>query len=253
MYMLLWGLMRDPIADIVERIEFRFVKEQDEGRFHPMESVVAPAPWQGADVANTYIRDTETKVFKNPELLAMTRGTTVAMSYLINALVAVMPKDQVFVNVGVWHGYTYISAIVDNPTKRCVGVDHFLEFKDNPGKKEFYALYEKFRTMGSEFFESDFKDYFRKQHIGPIGVYFYDGEHTYEAHMEGLACAAPFFVPGTYIIIDDIDRPQVYKSILDFLALPENLNVYEVALDRKTVHAFHPTWHCGVIVLKKVR
>lgn len=244
--------MKEPITSILERIEFRFVQEQEEGTFDPREGAVAPAAWQGADVANTYIHDSETKIFAHPELLRMSRGITVAMSYVINQLVKGMPEGRSFVNVGVWHGYSFLSAIVDNPGRECVGVDHFLEFKENSGREQFYGLYTKFRTPGSRFFEMEFKEYFRTKHQGPIGVYFYDGDHSYQAHGDAFTHAAPFFVSGTYIVIDDIDRPEVYKAILDFLGKPENLNAYEVVLDRKTKHGFHPTWHCGIVVIKKL-
>ena len=245
--------MTDPIQTILNNIEFRFIHEQDEGKFDPYEGNHAPTPWQAADIANTYIQDSESQIFKNTDILRIPRGITVATSYVINQLIKIMPDNEIFLNVGVWYGYSFLSALNDNPTKKCIGVDHFSEFKENSGRTEFHALYNNLRTKHSEFYEIDFHTYFRSHHKGPIGVYFYDGEHSHKSHLDALTLAEPFFVKNTYVIIDDIDRPEVYKAITDFLSQKNNRSMYEIVLDKKTLHGFHPTWHCGLMILRKVR
>lgn len=57
------------------------------------------------------------------------RLSTLIIGMLIHEIVAQMPKDQCYVNVGVWHGYSLCAAFPGNPTKHCIGVDNFSQFE----------------------------------------------------------------------------------------------------------------------------
>lgn len=243
----------DPlIGSILSKIEFRFVREMEPGRFDPYEGRAAPTYFQAADVANTMIHDEAFALVREPLLLGMTRGTTVAGAYLLHRLVEAMPPEQVYLNVGVWHGFSYFAPLVGNPSKVCIGVDHFREFAENSGRAEFQELYARFRRDGAEFYELDFREFF-PGFTRKVGVYYYDGDHSYQAHLDALRLAHPHLVPGSYVVIDDIDRPDVYGAVFDFLGREGQFSNYEIVLDRKTHAPFHPTWHCGILVLKKVR
>ena len=182
----------------------------------------------------------------------MVRGTTLAGAYLLHRLVQAMPADRVYLNVGVWHGFSFFAPLIGNPGKTCVGVDHFMEFGQKVGKQEFEELFTRLKRPGAEFYEMDFESFFRG-FDRKIGVYYYDAEHSYASHFKAMALASPHLDVGSYVVIDDVDRIDVYRAIFDFLIQSGEFQNYQVVLDLKTASPFHPTWHCGVVVLKKVR
>ncbi len=84
--------------------------------------------------------------------------STFAIGALINQAVSQLADDEVFVNVGVWHGFSFFSGLLENPKKRCIGVDNFSGFG---GPREFFL--EKFNRWKSplhRFYEMDYVDYF---------------------------------------------------------------------------------------------
>lgn len=52
----------------------------------------------------------------------------------------------------------------------------------------------------------------------PVGVWYYDARHTYEAQLEGLRIAEPWLQPGALLIVDDTDWEQVERAMADYLA-----------------------------------
>jgi len=52
----------------------------------------------------------------------------------------------------------------------------------------------------------------------PVGVWYYDALHTYEAGLKGLRLAEPWLAPGALLIVDDTDWEQVARAMDDYLA-----------------------------------
>jgi len=81
------------------------------------------------ELVNTVIRDdgrgTKRALMR---LCSMPRMSTLAVAAIINQAVARMPEGHRCVNVGVWHGFTFMAALVNNPDKTCIGVDNFATF-----------------------------------------------------------------------------------------------------------------------------
>src|SRR5262249_23288312 len=123
-------------------------------------------------------------------LCAVPRMSTYAIAAIIDKAVALLPEGAAFVNVGAWHGFTFLSGIVNNPTRRCVCVDNFSQF--GGPRDEFLARFHRVRTDAHSFFEMDYERYFAEVHAGPIGFYIYDGEHSYRNQLRGLEVAEPF-------------------------------------------------------------
>ena len=174
------------------------------------------------------------------------RMSTYAMGALINRGVALMPEATCFVNVGVWHGFTFLSGLVGNPDKVCVGVDNFSQF-EGP-REEFLARFEKYRSPKQRFYAMDYEEYFGTVHREPIGFYVYDGAHSYEHQLKGLQMAEPFFAPGCHVLVDDTNFDNARRATLDFIeGSPKN---YEIIFDRPTSKNRHPTFWNGVLVFK---
>lgn len=179
-------------------------------------------------------------------LLSMPRMSTFAIAAIVNRGVAHMPEGSSFVNMGVWHGYTLLSAMAGNPGKTCIGIDNFSQF--GGPREAFLGRFNRRRSDNHFFFEMDYRDYFSSVHEEPIGFYIYDGEHSYENQLEGLRVAEPFFTEKCFVLIDDTNLEAPRKATLDFAQ--ESSRHYEVILDKSTHYNQHPTFWNGVMMLQ---
>jgi hypothetical protein len=180
-------------------------------------------------------------------LCTIPRMSTFAIAAILNRAVSLMPADTAFVNVGVWHGFTFLAGMAGNAARRCVGVDNFSEFGDP--KDAFLARFDRRKSPSHSFYEMDYADYFAKRHDGPIGVYLYDGEHGYENQRRGLETAEHFFAPGCVILVDDTNLPEPRRATLDFMAAHPGR--YRILLDRTTCANGHPTFWNGLLVIQR--
>ncbi|ODT63133.1 hypothetical protein ABS71_14725 [bacterium SCN 62-11] len=177
------------------------------------------------------------------------RMSTLAIAALLQRVVAQMPEDQIFVNVGVWHGFTYLASLLDNEAKHCVGVDDFSQF--GGPEQQFRARFERLRGPRHYFYSMDYQDYFRDIHQGKLGAYLYDGDHSYEHQLRGLQIAEPHFAPGCIVLVDDTNWDGARQASLDFVA--QSARRYELIFDVRTApnlapsywNGYHPTWWNG--------
>ena len=136
--------------------------------------------------------------------------STVPVAALINLAVRAMPPDQVYLNVGVYAGFTFLAGMLDNPERRCVGVDNF----SRPAGKGFLRRFEQMKGPAHRFYEMDYLDYFDRIHNESLGVYVYDGAHAYEHQVKGLTRAEPHFADDWIVIVDDTnwEEPRRRRS-----------------------------------------
>ena len=174
------------------------------------------------------------------------RMSTYAVGAIINRAVADLPDGHAYVNVGVWNGYTFLSGLVGNSGRRCIGVDNF-SHKNSP-RREFLHRFAKFRGEGHTFHEMDYREYFQTLHQDPIGFYLFDGPHTYDDQLDGLKLAEPFFAKDCIVMVDDTNWDQVRQANLDFIA--ESPNDYRMLLDVQTPKSGHPTYWNGQMVFR---
>src|SRR5262245_39807155 len=182
------------------------------------------------------------------DLCSIPRMSTYALGALVDKAVSAMPAGTAFVNVGVWHGFTFLSGIVNNPGRRCVAIDNFSQF--GGPKDEFLSRFNTRKSDTHEFHEMDYEDYFRSKHQGPIGCYIYDGEHSYRNQFCGLELAEPFFVYRCVILVDDTNDEEPRQATLDFMN--RTLNKYRLLFDRSTSCNQHPTFWNGVMIFARV-
>jgi hypothetical protein len=176
------------------------------------------------------------------------RMSTPAVGALINRGVSEMAPGEVFVNVGVWNGFTFLSGVAGNPERMCIGVDNFSQF--GGPKAAFLERFEQFKSPIHRFHDMDYKEYFATLHREPIGFYLYDGEHSYQNQLDGLRIAEPFFGPNCLIMVDDTNDQEHRQATYDFVKASPNR--YETLLDVTTRENQHPSWWNGVIILRRV-
>jgi hypothetical protein len=174
--------------------------------------------------------------------------STYANAALIDKAVADMPPRTAFVNVGVWHGFSFLAGIAANPDRECVAIDNFSQF--GGPKAEFLARFEGLRSAEHHFHERDYEEYFSTTHRGQIGCYIYDGEHSYRNQLRGLEVAEPFFAEGCVILVDDTNLPDARQATLDFIA--RHPDRYRMLLDQATGTNGHPTFWNGLMVFRRV-
>jgi len=183
------------------------------------------------------------------ELCKIQKMSTFTIGSIINKIVSQMKEDQCFVNVGVWHGFTFLSGMINNSDKKCIGIDNFSEF--NGPREEFLQRFNLSKSENHFFHELDYQDYFSNVHKGEIGFYIYDGEHSYENQLKGLQIAEPFFADDCIIMIDDTNWDRVRQATLDFIS--KSKNKYQILLDKPTTYNGHPTYWNGILLLKKIQ
>jgi predicted O-methyltransferase YrrM len=137
---------------------------------------------------------------------------------LLNAAASRLEGDEAYVEIGVFHGASLISAMLGNDDKRFVGLDNF-GFRGATLEK----VHENLARFGLEPPEILVGDAFELVPSGAlgdvrIGVWYYDAAHSYEAQVEGLRIAEPWLAPGALVIVDDTDWDDVERAMDDYLA-----------------------------------
>lgn len=180
------------------------------------------------------------------DLAAIPKMSTFTIGAILNRAVAEMSPDAAYVNVGVWHGYSFLAGLYGNRGVRAVGIDDFSLEAGEP-RAAFLSRFEPLSDERRLFFERDFREVFREGLPGPIGAYFYDGGHSYADQLDGLRLAEPYFAEDCVIAVDDSDWRAPRQATLDFVE--QSPREYSVVLDVSTAGT-HPTLWNGLLVLR---
>lgn len=201
-----------------------------------LESYITHLPWMECEIKR-----------KLHPLMKIPRMSTLAIGAIINYGVATMDPGQIFVNIGVWNGFTFLAGMAGNPGKTCIGIDNFSEF-DGP-RDQFLERFNKMKSENHYFFEMDYEKYFDEGQKGEIGFFIYDGEHSYRNQLKGLQIAEPYLSKNSIILVDDTNWEEPRKATMDFIS--SSRNHYRILFDKRTHLNGHPTYWNGVILLKK--
>ena len=136
---------------------------------------------------------------------------------LLNLAASCLAPDEIYVEVGVFHGASLVAAMLENEG-RFVGIDSF-DFRD--GSLE--TVEQNLAHFGVGQPELLVGDVFELVPAGALGqaragVWYYDALHTYEGQIEGMRIAEPWLAPGALLIVDDTDWEQVARAMDDYLA-----------------------------------
>ena len=137
---------------------------------------------------------------------------------LLNHAASCLEDDEAYVEVGVYHGASLIAAMLGNEGRRCIGIDSF-GFRDAT-VESVEANAARFGLPKPELLVGDVFELVLGGTLAgtPVGVWYYDASHSYEAQLEGLRIAEPVLVPGALLIVDDTDWTDVERAMNDYLA-----------------------------------
>ncbi|MGV3525694.1 MAG: class I SAM-dependent methyltransferase [Candidatus Sericytochromatia bacterium] len=171
---------------------------------------------------------------------------SVPLALLLYTAVAEMPAEQLYLNIGVWQGYSLLAGMLVRPARYCLGVDNFSEF--GAPRLQCQSLVQRFARPGQRLYEADYRQVLQAGIKRALGVYFYDGPHTAADQRWGLEAALPYLAPGARIFIDDTNCGPAREETLAFLSRHAN---YTLLADLRTAHNGHPTFWNGVMILEK--
>jgi len=200
---------------------------------------------------NLKILNGKEDIYLKKILLDIESMSTYAIGNIINQICKSLKKDELFVNIGVWKGFTLISGMI-NTICNVQGVDNFSEF--GGPKDVFLENFNKFKIAGRhKFYELDYKVYFKnfeKKNSG-INFYFYDGEHSYKNQYDNLEISNNFFVKDTIVLVDDINFEEVEQGTEDFIR--KNSSKFRLIKKIKTKNNHcHPTYCNGIMIFQKI-
>jgi len=239
----------------ISKISFKFLQSDavrgQDGRYVVERGDRPPArllevPFAPVDIVNTVLPSSAPVTHALKELCDLPRMSTVSIAAMLNEAVARMAPGQAFVNVGVWHGYTFLSSMACNDDKPCIGIDDFSLF--GGPEEQFRREFEARRSDNHSFHSMDYREYFDKVHDQPIGVYCYDGSHDYENQWRGLEVAEPFFDEGCLVVVDDTNWAPVWRATMEFAAASRLR--YRLVTHAQTTDPEHPTFWNGVLILQ---
>jgi predicted O-methyltransferase YrrM len=165
---------------------------------------------------------------------------------LLNLAASCLGSDELYVEVGVFHGASLVAAMLGNEGKRFVGIDSFA-FRDASLEKV-QANLARHGLAPPELIVGDAFELVPSGALGetPVGVWYYDASHSYEAQLEGLRIAEPFLAPNALVIVDDTDWDDVARAMDDYVAKQPRARRL-VTIDGKSRGA--PQWWEGMQVL----
>ena len=161
--------------------------------------------------------------------------TSPKVRWLLNALVKHLPRAEAYCEVGLNQGATLISALLDSPVVASYGCDNWSEY---PSREVFETNLNKYKARLPEvtvFSEDCFEMARRCPFHLPIGVLFYDGDHSAVAHRAAFVEFGPALANQAIVVVDDWNWPAVRNGSwvglsalrpkkLDFCELPARHN-----------------------------
>lgn len=172
--------------------------------------------------SDVLFNDTNDQVFETLKLL--TAGTTGSrIAKLINFAASCMSPEECYLEVGVFTGFTLISANYQN-NRHCVGVDSFLPdqiFSIKPDDVRTKCAFNlKNYTSNTLLIDGDFRHVTADQVKYPVAVHFIDGDHNYNAVKDGIAWVKPLLAKDALIIFDDVGYQGITKAIIETMQEP---------------------------------
>lgn len=143
----------------------------------------------------------------------------------LNRLVASMDPDEHYLEIGSWKGLTLLSAAMGNVGRLCVACDRFRWWGRYTGfgrvaRQTIRANIERYRSKCAEIRLFDMpSDRFFARHLapGPVGVYFYDGDHTFEGTRRGVLHGAQLLSERAVVLVDDWKEEHIQRATFSAL------------------------------------
>jgi len=151
----------------------------------------------------------ENKSKLNKEVLECSGFSSSKIRHLLNNILDY--QDSNYLEIGVFQGSTFISALYENNVNSAYAIDNWSEFNEYGYIKGLFKTNcDKFNIMNYELWEIDcFKlDLSKIKH--KINVYFYDGKHDHISQYKALKYYYPILADEFIFMVDDFDS-YTYK------------------------------------------
>ena len=138
----------------------------------------------------------------------------------LNQLVRHMDPHECYLEVGTWQGLTLLSAAYGNFGRTCIGCDKFRVWGRHTGlgvrarrALERNVQRHRGRTADVLFHHTNSERLFAEARISsPVGVYFYDGDHSHRGTRDGITSATPFLSEKCVVLVDDWNDPVIRQA-----------------------------------------
>lgn len=143
-----------------------------------------------------------------PEILMLPGMSSAWNRHLLNNLVGI--KRVNYLEVGVWQGSTFISALYGNEYK-ATAIDNFSQYQDEKPKDNFHDYCQRF-CIAYDFIE---KDCFEVDWLRDIDFFFYDGDHLPDKTAQSLTHFYNSFSDEFIYIADDYNWKGVREGVAE--------------------------------------
>jgi hypothetical protein len=168
----------------------------------------------------------ETDDFAGAEHLVDVPGmSSPRICQFLNRLVACMDPGEHYLEIGSWQGRTLLSAAFDNRGRLCIACDRFRLFGRYTGfgyraRRALVRNLARYagRRAAVHFYDMHSSRLFRRRRFdGSIGVYFYDGDHTYRGTRRSIAAGAQRLSARAIVLVDDWNVSRIRAGTFDGL------------------------------------
>ena len=144
-----------------------------------------------------------------PEILAIPGMSSPRVRHFLNNVLEM--ENARYLEIGVWMGSTFISAMYKNKPTQANCIDNFSEKNEYTACRDLFFLFcKKFLNPESyKFIEGDSFQIDISQIKLPVNVYFYDGSHTVESQEKALIYYNDVLDDTFIYIVDDYNFPEV--------------------------------------------
>jgi hypothetical protein len=144
---------------------------------------------------------------------------------LLNRLVSRMDPGEHYLEIGTWQGRTLLSAAMHNRGRLCVACDKFraygrytgLGFRARRALRRNLDRYAEDRATVHFYDMSSSKFFSSPRFEGTVGVFFYDGDHSYRGTRDSIAAGARWLSERAALLVDDWNVPRIRQATLDGL------------------------------------
>jgi len=129
---------------------------------------------------------------------------------MLNLAAQHLEGDEIYLEVGAWAGCSIIGASL-GVDHRFVTIDNFSEFEGTA--EECRRNLERFDAHQVELLDGDAFELLASITLpGPVGVYFYDGRHTFDDQYRSWKTIEPFLADEALVVVDDTRWSQVSRA-----------------------------------------
>jgi len=143
-----------------------------------------------------------------PECLApdVQSHSTAKVRMLLNKLVSELPSDEAYFEIGCLKGGTLISALLGNRHATAYACDNWSEYLHENPEKQFWNNLKRYRGRIAEpkVIKDDCWNLVKNPPFEkPVGIYFYDGDHSFESQERALTVFAKYLAERCIVLVDD--------------------------------------------------